>query len=130
MMTEIIHTAAVFLIAMMTGMGIGSAGLMVIWLTAVLGIPQLEAQGINLIFFLISAAASMTVHLKKRHIPPLQVLLLSAAGVAAAYFGSRTAMLLPQELIRKLFGAMLTVSGSISLLRHDRKERKKHRKNQ
>jgi len=125
-MPEIIHTAAVFLIAMMTGMGIGSAGLMVIWLTAVLGLPQLEAQGINLIFFLISASASMTVHLRKRHIQPMQVFMLSALGVVTAYFGSRTAMLLPQELIRKLFGAMLTVSGTLSLLRHDRK---KHRKN-
>ncbi len=124
-MTEIMHITAAFLIAMMTGMGIGSAGLMVIWLTAVLGIPQLEAQGINLIFFLISASASMVIHLGKRHIPPLQVLLLACIGMAAAYFGSRTAMVLPQQLIRKLFGAMLAVSGSISLLRHDRKDRKK-----
>ena len=125
---EILHTAAVFGIAVMSGMGIGSAGLMVLWLTAVLGIPQLEAQGINLIFFLISACASMLIHAGKRHIPLFPVLLLSCTGIAAAYFGSRTAMLLPEEWVRRLFGGMLAVSGAVSLLRDSRKSRKKRRK--
>ena len=125
---EILHTAAVFGIAVMSGMGIGSAGLMVLWLTAVLGIPQLEAQGINLIFFLISACASMLIHAGKRHIPFLPVFLLSCTGIAAACFGSRTAMILPEEWVRRLFGGMLAVSGAVSLLRDSRKSRKKRRK--
>ena len=50
-----ITVSAAFLIAILSGMGVGSAGLLVVYLTMVLGAPQLTAQGINLLFFLPSA---------------------------------------------------------------------------
>ena len=40
------------LIATLSGLGVGSAGLLVAFLTLCEGMPQLEAQGQNLLFFL------------------------------------------------------------------------------
>ena len=39
----------VFLIAVLSGMGVGSAGLLVAYLTAFADVPQITAQGINLL---------------------------------------------------------------------------------
>ena len=41
-----------FIIATLSGMGVGSAGLLVVWLTVFDSVPQLAAQGLNLFFFL------------------------------------------------------------------------------
>ena len=41
-----------FAVALLSGMGVGSAGLLVTYLALVLGMPQLQAQGLNLLFFL------------------------------------------------------------------------------
>lgn len=38
-------------IALLSGMGVGSAGLLVVWLTMADTVPQLAAQGLNLYFF-------------------------------------------------------------------------------
>ena len=46
-------------------MGVGGGGLLVIYLTAIKDIPQLAAQGINLLFFLPSAFVSVLLQLKE-----------------------------------------------------------------
>ena len=52
-----IHMLASFGIAVLSGMGVGSAGLFVLYLTAFAGLSQLQAQGLTLVFFLLSAHA-------------------------------------------------------------------------
>ena len=49
---------ASFIIALLSGMGIGSGGLLVIYLTLLEKVPQLTAQGINLLFFIFASASS------------------------------------------------------------------------
>ena len=49
---QTLNIIAAFIIAILSGMGIGSGGLFTIWLTAVAGTTQLAAQGLNLLFFL------------------------------------------------------------------------------
>ena len=46
-----------FAIALLSGLGVGSGGLLVIYLTLYAGTPQLQAQGVNLVFFLFSILA-------------------------------------------------------------------------
>ena len=43
---------AAFLTALLAGMGVGSGGLFVVFLTVFLDYPQLAAQGLNLYFFI------------------------------------------------------------------------------
>ena len=118
----IIDTVAAFAIALLSGMGIGSGGLLVIYLTLVSSTPQLAAQGVNLLFFLFSTGAAMTVHLRRRKIYYNTVLLMSAVGILGALLGSFTAGRLPTNLVRKLFGAMLIISGGVALFKRDKKQ--------
>ena len=106
-----ITVAASFLIAILSGMGVGSAGLLVVYLTMVLGLPQLHAQGINLVFFLFAASASLCVHILRRNIPVSRVILAALAGMLGALPGVWAAEILPQNWIRILFGMMLIFAG-------------------
>ena len=111
---------ASFAIALLSGLGIGSGGLLVIYLTLVTDMPQLSAQGINLVFFLFSAGASMLAHLSRRKlIAPLCILLITS-GLPGALLGASLAALLPATLLRRLFGAFLVTAGLLTLTKRDK----------
>lgn len=113
----IVDIAAAAAIGTLSGMGIGGGGLLVIYLTLVRGVGQLEAQGMNLYFFIFASAAALFVHIAKRKINYALILLTSSVGMLGAYGGSALASVTDPELIRRVFGAMLLVSGGISLFR-------------
>ena len=115
-----IDIVATFIVATLSGMGLGSGGLMVLYLTLIRNAPQLLAQGFNLLFFLFASASSMIVHLLKRRIYWPAVLLLILSGLPAAYLGTRTALLLPEGLVAKLFGLFLISVGLSSLFGRNR----------
>ncbi len=107
-----INVIASFFIAALSGMGVGSGGLFVIWLTLVTNTPQIAAQGLNLLFFLFSAGASLLVHVTKRKILWSAVALLIAVGIVGSLIGNLIAGLVSSSLMKKIFGSMLIVSGS------------------
>lgn len=107
--------------ALLAGLGIGGGGLLVIYLVFVRDMPQLEAQGINLIFFVISSCAAMTVHLKKRRLPFLFIAICAASGLLGAAIGNQVTQALSKEQVRMLFGMLLTVSGTLALLKRKKK---------
>ena len=115
-------TVITFLTAILSGLGVGSAGLLVVFLTLVEGTPQLMAQGMNLIFFILSSGASLAVHVFRT--PPLYqaVLLLIPTGVLGCLLGVSLATVLPHAALRRIFGGMLISSGVIGLA-HGRKKR-------
>ena len=99
----------VFIVALITsvlaGLGIGGGGLLVIYLAFFTDTPQITSQGINLLFFIFSSAASMLVHLKRRRLPFLLITVLAVTGGAGAALGSITALGADQSVLRRLFGA-------------------------
>ena len=120
-----IHSIVAFAIAILSGLGIGSGGLLVIYLTLVEGADQLIAQGVNLLFFLFSSGAALVLHLKKRRLFWGVILIMSLAGLVGSAAGSLLALSLPSHVLRRLFGGMLTLSGVTVLY----KSRKNGRKN-
>ena len=102
---------AAFAAAILSGMGIGSAGLFVLYLTLVAGYTQPEAQAINLLFFLVSAGAALLLHLRQRRIPRRMVLSLIACAIPGALAGSFLVRVLDASIIRRLFGGMLVITG-------------------
>ncbi|MBR6709234.1 MAG: sulfite exporter TauE/SafE family protein [Clostridia bacterium] len=114
-------------IAVLTGMGVGSGGLLVIYLTLVRDASQLTAQGLNLLFYLCSAGASLPLHAMRRRLFPAVILPLSAAGLVGAWIGSAIAPQLDPSLLRRLFGGMLVISGTVVLLRRERPRQKESR---
>lgn len=106
---------AAFAIALLSGMGVGSGGLLVIYLTLVEKVDQLTAQGINLLFFIFSASASLLLHITRRRLYAGVILILSLCGIVGSLLGSTVAAKLPSPILSKIFGVMLTVSGILSL---------------
>lgn len=111
-----IHMIAGFGIAILSGMGVGSAGLFVLYLTMFAGTPQTEAQGLNLVFFLLSAGAAFLYHFKKRRVEWGQVLLLILFALPGSLAGAALMKRLDAATVRRLFGGMLTLAGGWSLL--------------
>jgi len=104
-------------VASLAGMGIGGGGLLVIWLVLARHLPSQGAQGINLIFFLVSAAASLPIHLKKRTFPTRRLLFLTAAAIPGVFVGCHLASVLSENGARRAFGYFLLLSGGMQLYR-------------
>ncbi len=120
-----IHFFATLVISALSGMGVGGGGLFVIYLVFMTELPQLSAQGLNLLFFLCSAGAAMLVHLQKRQIPWRTVALLICFGLVGVFLGTYLSAHLDEGILRKIFGVLLVISG-ISSLKRQQKEIKKN----
>ena len=112
-----------FAVAVLSGMGVGGGGLFVIYLALFTDTPQLVAQGMNLLFFLFSSSASLTVHVTQRKLYPTLIALLVLSGLVGAWLGSFLAERLHALLLRRIFGVMLVTTGVLSLKKR-RGERK------
>lgn len=106
-----------FSVALLSGLGIGGGGLLVIFLVLLRGTDQLAAQGINLIWFLFSSSAAMVVHLIKRKLNFRLIVWLVLFGSMGAVLGSILAGRVSPSLIRTCFGILLTFSGVWTLFR-------------
>ena len=127
-MESVLVLLCAFGIAVLSGMGVGSGGLLVVLLTLLADVPQIRAQGINLLFFLFASGASMLVHIRKRRLSLPVLLLLTAAGLIGSLPGTYAALILPEVLVRRLFGGMLLLSGTVSLLRRGKSTEKTAKK--
>ena len=103
------------LIAALAGMGVGGGGLLVLYLVFIKDMAQLEAQGINLVFFVFAASSSLLYHIRKREIRWKLAIIVIGVGVAGAYFGAKTAAAFDPQVLRRLFGWLMTLSGVIVL---------------
>ena len=123
----IVTACAAFLAAVLSGLGVGSAGIFVLYLTAWAGLGQAEAQGVNLLFYLISGGASMLLHARRRSIPWRLVAFLVICAIPGTLLGTYLVKILDAALLRRLFGGMLIITGLPALLR--RSSRRKKEKN-
>ena len=106
-----------FAVAVLSGLGIGGGGLLVIWLVLYHSAEQLTAQGINLVFFLFSSAAAMVVHLIKRRLNFKLIFFLTICGALGAFLGSVLAKSVSPELVRSAFGTLLIFSGILTAIK-------------
>ena len=99
------------LLGFLTGLGVGGGSLLILWLTLVLEMPQTAARGINLLFFLPSAAISCYLRWKQGAVTLKKVLPTIFAGCAAAAVFSLISTRMDLEILRKLFGVLLLATG-------------------
>ena len=104
-------------VALLSGLGVGSGGLLVVFLTEYRGVGQLFAQGVNLIFFIFSSGAATAVNLRARKICYGAVTLMSIGGTIGAITGALIASVLDPDLLRIGFGLMLLIGGIPSFIR-------------
>ena len=105
-----------FLISVLSGLGVGGGSLLVIYLSVFTDTPQLTAQGINLLFFLFSAGSSILIHIQKRQIFPMVILVLAATGIVGSLGGFALAARMEEGFLRKIFGVMLLSSFASSAM--------------
>jgi uncharacterized membrane protein YfcA len=104
-------------VALLSGLGVGSGGLLVVFLTEYREVGQLFAQGVNLIFFIFSSGASTAVNLRSRNICYGAVTVMSVGGAIGAIVGALVASVLDPDLLRIGFGAMLLIGGVPSFIK-------------
>ena len=114
-----------FLSAVLAGMGVGSAGFLVVYLTLALSMPQLEAQLLNLIFFISSAIAALIINVCKKRLRPGVILFCALPGCFGAFAGATFAHSVSPGFLGKAFAVLLVVMGAISLLRGKGAEKNK-----
>ena len=100
----------------LAGLGVGGGSLLILWLTLVLGMAHPEASVVNLLFFLPSAVVSSLFRWKQGKLEIKKVLPAIIAGCVAAAGCSLLSRNLDIELLKKLFGGLLIITGVRELL--------------
>lgn len=107
-----------------SGLGIGGGSLLMIYMTAFAHLGQLEAQGINLLYFLPTAGTSLLLHVKNRYVVWPVVLPAAIAGAVCSFASGYLAGSLEDHILRKLFGGFLLVVGCLELFgKHEASDR-------
>lgn len=107
----------------LAGIGVGGGSLLILWLTLVLGMEHPQARLINLLFFLPSAVIASFFRWKQGKLDFKKVLPAIVAGCGAAAIGSWLSMRLDMDILRKLFGGLLLITGIRELFYRPRKTR-------
>ncbi len=100
-----------FISGLLGAMGFGGGAVLIIYLTTFLSMQQKQAQGVNLLFFIVTGLFALIGNGKKGLIEKKQLpsfLIAALPGLISGYF------LLPitdTTILRKLFGAALILLG-------------------
>ena len=100
-----------------SGLGLGGGSLLMLYLTALAAMDQRAAQGVNLLFFLPTAAASLLLHTKRRLIDWRALLPAIVAAAACGLAGALLAAQLDSGLLRRVYGGLLLILGEKELWR-------------
>lgn len=95
----------------LSGFGVGGGTLLLVYLTAIVGMDQHLAQGINLLYFLPAGLLALPAHWKNGYIEKKALLPCIGVGLLCATLGAWGATALDTGLLRKCFGGFLVVIG-------------------
>ena len=107
----------------LAGMGVGGGSLLLLWLTQVAMIPQPQARILNLLFYLPAALTATLFRRRKSGIQPEATVPALAAGCCAALLTSLLSRGLDLEMMKKLLGGLLILTGLREILYRPRKAR-------
>lgn len=95
----------------LAGLGIGGGSLLVLWLTVVLGMEPDTARSINLLFFIPTALIACFFRKKQHDLDIKTVLPAMVTGCLAAALFSWLGTQIQTDLLKKLFGGLLILTG-------------------
>ena len=112
-------TVSVFIASFFAGaagsMGLGGGGILVLYLVLILSEDQLTTQGINLLFFIPCAAASVAVYAGRKMICFKTVIPMVSGGLCGVWLGIWLTGAVKTDTIGKAFGLLLAAAGLIEL---------------
>lgn len=100
----------------LSGFGVGGGTLLLLYLTAFAGVPQNLAQGVNLLYFLPTAATALPAHFRNGYLDKKTAVPAILAGLAGTAAAAWVATGLDVELLHRCFGAFLLFIGLRELL--------------
>lgn len=106
-----------------SGMGIGGGTILIPALTMFIGVNQHIAQGVNLLYFLPTAAVALFIHKKNNALALKLAIPIVLFGIGGAALGAFVALKLEASLLRRLFGIFLFFMGSYEIYKGFRKKR-------
>lgn len=119
-------SVAAFFAGVFSSMGMGGGGIMIIYFGLFTSIPQVTAQGINVLFFIPIAALSVIIYHIKGLIDWKTALPFAALGIISSFAGSYLANVIDGKLLSKIFGVLILIMGVRQLFsRNDNKGNKK-----
>lgn len=117
-----------FLTGFVASLGLGGGMVLIIYLTIFSGMAQLEAQGINLIFFIPIALISIILHTKSKLIIWKKILPSIITGAILALLFSFIASMLGSEILSKIFSVFIIIIGIKELIKKsDKKNTAEHK---
>lgn len=93
------------------GMGLGGGAVLIIYLTVFRNTPQLQAQGINLLFFIPIALVAVIIYAIKRQIKWRVTIPIAIGGILGATGGFFLTDFIGGNFTAKLFGGFLIILG-------------------
>ena len=99
------------ILGFLSGLGVGGGSLLILWLTLVLGWEQAAARSLNLLFFLPAAVVSCFFRWKQGAVDVRKILPAVIAGCIAVVLANYLGRNLDTEVLKKLFGGLLILTG-------------------
>ncbi len=90
-----------------SSMGMGGGTILIYLLTAISGIEQHIAQGINLVFFVPTCIVSIIINLKNKNIQKNTAIIVIISGIIGATIGAKISLKMNVNELRKYFGVFL-----------------------
>lgn len=81
------------------------------YLTLLKDTPQINAQGLNLLFFIPCAAVSLIIYIKNKMIKPKAVIPMALGGGVGAVIGNFLLIGIPQSTLKIIFSVFLIIMG-------------------
>lgn len=116
-MSMALSIIAGFLSGLIGSMGFGGGGVLIIFLVVFSNVPQIKAQGINLIFFIPCAILSVIIYAIKKQIDFKEIVPVILGGVLGAIPASFLLNLIDTRYLSKIFAIFLISMGIISLIK-------------
>ena len=101
-------------------MGMGGGAVLLIYLTAFLSVAQLNAQGINLLFFIPIGIISVIIYVKQKKIKFKTTVPLASFGLIGSLAGFWATRVLDGALIGKIFAFFLIFLGIAEIFKKDK----------
>jgi len=111
-----------FLAGTISGMGIGGGAILIPALATFYAMEQHQAQSINLIYFIPTAAIAVYSHRKQGNIESKGIIRLILFGLIGAALGASLALWVDANILRKIFGFFLLIMGCLEIFKKGKKE--------
>lgn len=107
----------------LSGLGVGGGSLLMLWLTLVVNMEHSVARSINLLFFIPSAVIASFFRWKQGALDIKKILPAIIAGCISAACFALISRQINIQLLKKLFGILLLLTGVRELFYRPRKAR-------